>query len=62
MKAFDKLIENIDLCVADAVIFMMEKQTFADFYNTTFVDYIEGGEGAPTRDEVKKKLASLMKG
>ena len=43
-----------ELTVAEKILHTLESQYFADWYEGKFLDYIEGGELAPTREEVLK--------
>ena len=43
------------------VLNMLETQTFSDSYEGDFVDYISAEEGCKTEEEIKDKLAKMLK-
>lgn len=47
--------------VLEKVLRMLERQTFADWYNSgRFDTYITGGENVPSRDEILKDLSNML--
>ena len=45
---------------AEEILQVMERQTFCDFYEGHFMDYIEGQPGRLSKEEVINELEQLL--
>lgn len=47
-----------ELIIAEKILRALESQYFVDWYEGKFVDYIEGADDAPSREEVLDWIVS----
>lgn len=42
--------------ISQRILMVLEGQRFTDFYNGKFLEYIEGPDGAPTKQEIISQI------
>jgi hypothetical protein len=44
----------------DTILKTLAKQHFANWYEQRFIPYLEGGENAPTKEDIRKDIANIF--
>ena len=53
--------ENLRAKVAGEVLSGLERQAFADWYETDFIDYVEGAEDARSKEEILEDIKRIFR-